>query len=91
MKNTESKTNIHEVYGSLEEYEADINKLADAIKNVHDVASSTKLPAAIIEGLMYSGLMSYSQAINEEFKAMKSKKALDELFALLESDGEDGE
>lgn len=92
MGNTKSHTDIHENYSSLEEFEADITKLADAIGNVYDVASSTKLPAAIREGMMYSGLISYSQMIAETIKAMESEKAFNDLLAALrESDGEDGE
>ena len=91
MGNTKNHTDIHENYSSIEEFEADIIKLADAISNVHDVARSTKLPVAIKEGMMYSGLMSFSHAINEAFNAMDSKKALDDLLAIFcESDGEDG-
>ncbi len=92
MGNTKSKTNIHECYGSIEEFEADINRLADAISNVGDVAFSTNLPPVIAEGMIYSGLASFSMAIHDDFKARESKKALDDLFAALrESDGEDGE
>lgn len=92
MGNTKNHTDIHENYGSIEEFEADITKLADAIKNVHDVASSTKLPAAIREGMMYSGLASYSQMIAEAIKAKESEEAFNDLLAALrESDGEDGE
>jgi len=92
MGNTKSHTDIHENYSSIEEFEADITKLADAIGNVYDVASSTKLPAAIREGMMYSGLVSYSQMIAETIKAKESEKAFNDLLAALqESDGEDGE
>jgi len=92
MGNAKSHTDIHENYSSLEEFEADITKLADAIGNVYDVASSTKLPAAIREGMMYSGLVSYSQMIAETIKAKESEKAFNDLLAALqESDGEDGE
>ena len=91
MENIKNKTNIHENYGSIEEFEADFNRLTDAISNVHDVALSTKLPPVIIEGMMYSGLTSFDMSIHDEFKAMESKKALSDLFALLESDGKEGE
>lgn len=92
MGNTKNHTDIHENYSSLEEFEADIIKLSDAIENVHNVALSTKLPAAIKEGMMYSGLMSFSHAVYDDFKAMETKKALDDLLAMFcESDGEDGE
>lgn len=92
MGNTNNKTDIHENYSSIEEFEADIIKLADAISNVHDVARSTKLPVAIKEGMMYSGLISFSMGIEEEIRAMESKKALDDLLAMFcESEGEDGE
>ena len=92
MGNTNNRTDIHENYSSIEEFEADIIKLADAISNVGNVAFSTKLPPAIMEGMMYSGLMSYSMWIENEIKAMESKKALDDLLAMFcESDGEDGE
>lgn len=92
MGNTNSNTDIHENYSSIEEFEADINKLSDAISNVGNVAFSTKLPPAIMEGMMYSGLTSLSMAIHDHFKAMETKKALDDLLAMFcESDGEDGE
>ena len=92
MGNTNNKTDIHENYSSIEEFEADINKLADAISNVHDVARSTKLPAAIKEGMMYSGLMSLSMTIRDDFKARETKKALDDFLAMFcESDEEEGE
>jgi dihydrodipicolinate synthase/N-acetylneuraminate lyase len=91
MGNTKNHTDIHENYGSIEEFEADITKLADAIENVHNVASSTKLPPVITEGMMYSGLASYSQMIDDAIKAEESEKAFNDLLAALrESDGEDG-
>jgi len=92
MGNTKNHTDIHENYSSIEEFEADIIKLSDAIENVHNVALSTKLPPVITEGMMYSGLISYSQMIAETIKAMESEKAFNDLLAALqESDGEDGE